>query len=70
MKPTHVIADGPYAAQDHEGEEYPEWTVSLNNDDGDEWDVSRHRSREEAIRAGDALAKKHRIEFVCEAGQA
>jgi len=73
MTATCVYVDGPFSnatARSH-WDEYPEWTVSLCDDDGEPTgNIDRYHSRHSAFNAGAALAEKYNVELVNEAGSA
>ena len=68
--PTCVFVGGPYpnASRWTDWEEFPEWTVCLMNDLGDEFDpILRYGSYDEACSKGDEMSREMRLELVIEA---
>jgi hypothetical protein len=70
-RPVAVMVDGPSPAQDAYGDEYPEWTVSLVDSEGDDTGKSYTcRSFRSAINLGTQIADDRHLELVNEAMQA
>ncbi len=65
-----VSVDGPYANADEEWE-WPEWTVLVTDDDGNEHSkVYICRTLEAAISLGEKMARDRRLELVVDASRA
>ena len=63
----YVHIDGPFAAQDNYGDEYPVWHVTLCNDDSFDIDSHRFTSFEAAMKTAETIADKLNIELVSDA---
>jgi len=70
-KATGVHFDGPYADQDKHGDEFPYWTVSLIDDDGEPvGTVYTVHSYSKADALASKIARDRRVELVCDASPA
>jgi len=61
----YVMSDGPFSNQNYEGDEVPEWYVTLYDGD-DEVETWYCDSYEESIRCGNEEAKARGIEHIAE----
>lgn len=64
-----VSVDGPFANSDTEWE-FPEWTVLITDDDGEEYKCYTCRSYDAAIALGKNISRDRRIELVVDATRA
>lgn len=69
MRADLILVDGPYSAQNREGDEVPEWHVCAMTDSGDVvGTVYRPRSYSRAVNLGEAMSRDRDLELVNEAG--
>ena len=67
----YVSVDGPYSDFNRDGDEVPEWTVCIADDDGEPVGrIYRCRSLTTARQLGDRMARDRRMELVDEASPA
>ncbi len=62
-----VVSDGPFPNENRDGDEVPEWTVSIVDNDGDDLRTYRVRSLAQCLSMGRTIAKDRRLEWVNEA---
>lgn len=63
-----VLFDGPYPTQGRGGDEVPEWTVCLGDEDGEpiENTTVRYSSYSAALSVAQSIARASALELVCE----
>ena len=64
----YIATDGPFSAGiDRSGSEYPEWTVSVMDDDDCEIEVMAYGAYSAAQAHGEQLAREYGVEMVNDA---
>jgi len=62
----YVMSDGPFSTQNRDGDEIPEWYVTVFDDEDNEVETWYFDSYEEAIRCGNEEAKVRGVEHIAE----
>ena len=66
----YVMSDGPYGKQDRDGDEIPEWVVTVFDDEDQEVDWWYCESYRAAFDFGEYLAEKRGLEHIAEGMEA